>query len=387
MRVRTWTFSVVTAWLVSPAAAEPVGTTFIYQGQLEEAGVPLSGAVDLTFELFDAEVGGNPVGSPLMLDDVPVLKGLFSVELDFGTAALTGQARWVQIEVRSPHDPADTEPFTPLDPRQPLTAAPYALFSLAPWRQSGTHVSYSGGNVGVGTETPLSPVHIVDAQPQLTLQDGDSSSAEQTGYMALRDSSGVDQGRIGFTSSNASLYVTNFAGDVRLASGGIPRLTSTRFGDVGVGTTEPDTRFHVRGGNDASPAGGGYIQAGATFGPNVVIDENEIMARNDGETSTLHINNDGGDVIFGGGIQVNGESALDLGYEIVTETSDQNDFSTANCPAGKRVIGGGCRCTGTFDPVLFSIPTDDGTGWRCNFDTGIVGAEDVTAYAICINIP
>ena len=85
-------------------AGTPVGTTITYQGQLKETGVPLNGNVDLQFELFDAEVDGNPIVSPLLLEDVPVVKGLFSVELDFGAAAFTGDARWAQIEVQVPQE-------------------------------------------------------------------------------------------------------------------------------------------------------------------------------------------------------------------------------------------------------------------------------------------
>ena len=52
-------------------AGTPVGTTMTYQGQLKEAGVPLNGTVDLQFELFDADVDGIPIGSPLLIEDVP----------------------------------------------------------------------------------------------------------------------------------------------------------------------------------------------------------------------------------------------------------------------------------------------------------------------------
>ena len=84
-------------------AGTPVGTTITYQGQLKESGAPLNGNVDLLFELFDAEVDGNPIGSFLFVQDVPVVMGLLSVNLDFGAAVFTGNARWMQVQVRSPH--------------------------------------------------------------------------------------------------------------------------------------------------------------------------------------------------------------------------------------------------------------------------------------------
>ncbi len=365
-------------------AGEPVGTAFTYQGQLKEAGVPLNGNVDLLFELFDADVDGNPVGSPLLLEDVAVVKGLFSAELDFGEVVFTGEARWAQIDVRNPHDPSNTEPFTPLSPRVPLTAAPYALYSLAPWRQNGTDLAYTEGSVGVGTAAPLNPVHVLHDQPVLALQDGDGTDAEQTGYVALRDSSGFDQGRIGFTSSfDSDLTVENFDGDVHLAPLGFTRLAATIAG-VGVGTSSPDVRLHVNGGTDASLAGGGYIQAGDSAGANVVIDENEIMARNNGEASNLVLNNNGGDVTFGGGIQVNGESSLDLGYEIVTVEEEDSAEAFAACPEGKRVIGGGCFSPSSIDEVNDSFPSSN--GWTCRINQGVIGSGTTVAYAICARI-
>jgi hypothetical protein len=54
--------------------------------------------------------------------------------------------------------------------------------------------------------------------------------------------------------------------------------------------------FHATGGNDASPTAGGIAAFGSLNGGNIVIDGNEIMARNNGATSTLFLNHEGGDV-------------------------------------------------------------------------------------------
>jgi hypothetical protein len=66
--------------------------------------------------------------------------------------------------------------------------------------------------------------------------------------------------------------------------------------NVGIGTTSPDFKLHVVGGSDAEPGSGGFIVTGLRNSTNVVIDNNEIMARNNGATATLAINAAGGNV-------------------------------------------------------------------------------------------
>jgi hypothetical protein len=83
--------------------------------------------------------------------------------------------------------------------------------------------------------------------------------------------------------------------------------------NVGIGITNPALRLHIQGGSDATPSGGGYIQTGAITGNNVAIDENEIMARNNGAISLLLLNNDGGDVKIG-----NSDSNVGVGRIAVT---------------------------------------------------------------------
>ena len=51
--------------------------------------------------------------------------------------------------------------------------------------------------------------------------------------------------------------------------------------------------------SDVSLSGGGVIQVGASNAKNIAIDQNEIMARNNGGTSPLYLNLNGGDVRMG----------------------------------------------------------------------------------------
>jgi hypothetical protein len=108
-------------------AQTPVDSTITYQGELRTGGSPVSGAVDVAFRLFDAEVGGAQVGPTLELLAIELTDGRFVADLDFGPGTFDDQARWLEIDVRHP---AGVGSFVPLDPRQPVTAAPVALFAL-----------------------------------------------------------------------------------------------------------------------------------------------------------------------------------------------------------------------------------------------------------------
>jgi hypothetical protein len=113
-----------------------LGTAFTYQGQLKNAGGPVNGACDFQFALFDAPTGVNQIGATQPVNGVIVSNGLFTVALDFGASAFTGQARWLEIAVRCP---AGSGIYTTLTPRQALTAAPYALYAQnIPLAGSGT---------------------------------------------------------------------------------------------------------------------------------------------------------------------------------------------------------------------------------------------------------
>jgi hypothetical protein len=77
-----------------------------------------------------------------------------------------------------------------------------------------------------------------------------------------------------------------------------------------------DGKVQFVNGSDASLSSDGYIELGSTSSTNVIIDNNEIMARNNGATSKLYLQNDGGDVSMcysGGGVMI-GSSYVPTGY-------------------------------------------------------------------------
>jgi hypothetical protein len=140
----------------STEAATALGTSFTYQGRLTDAGSPANGSYDLRFILYDADTAGASVGTTQTKDDVVVVNGLFTTELDFGAAAWTGDARWVEIAVR-PGSSSGT--FTVLSPRQPISPTPYALFAKAaggiavPFATSGSLAGAPASTTGLFTVT------------------------------------------------------------------------------------------------------------------------------------------------------------------------------------------------------------------------------------------
>lgn len=102
--------------------AAPLGTEFTYQGVLSDGGAPASGDFDFRFLLYDAEVGGSQAGSIIYVEDLTVTDGRMTTQLDFG-GVFDGTALWLEVGVR---DGVSIGAYTVLQPRQELTAAPFA---------------------------------------------------------------------------------------------------------------------------------------------------------------------------------------------------------------------------------------------------------------------
>jgi hypothetical protein len=129
----------------------PLSTGFSYQGRLAFQGAPVDGPVAMTFKLFDSAVGGQQIGSTLANEAVPVVDGLFTIDLDFG-AVFNENRRWLEITVSG----------AVLSPRQPAMPAPVAHMALRPWQTAGTATFFTGGNVGIGTAAPAARLHVAE---------------------------------------------------------------------------------------------------------------------------------------------------------------------------------------------------------------------------------
>lgn len=197
------------------SAAHAVGTAFTYQGQLSVSGAPADGPYDFEFRLFDAVSGGTQIGGVVLTaDDVGVADGVFTVELDFGLSPFDGGDLWLELRVR---DGADPGVHTLLEPRQRLTAVPYAV-----------HADY----VAAGT---VGSVEINPAEVQRRVVGGCGDNQRVTGI--------AEDGSVTCAANSAD--ISGVAAGTGLTGGGT----------IGAVTLDADTAFLQRRVSGGCPAG------------------------------------------------------------------------------------------------------------------------------------
>lgn len=178
------------AWasLVAAAHAVPLSTAITYQGRLESGGIPVDGAADLRFELFDAPLLGNLVAGPLDRLTHPVSAGLLTVaNLDFGMSPFDGAALYLQVSARVPPGGGAWEALTP---RQRIAPAPYAIHSMHPWITDGNDIYFDGTFVGIGTSDPNYRLHVQSTTPRAIFGICTNLTGNTTGVYGQSNSTG-----------------------------------------------------------------------------------------------------------------------------------------------------------------------------------------------------
>jgi len=214
----------------SESCGTALGTEFTYQGQLRASGMPAVSTADFAFALFDEEVDGMQVGPTLSADDVGLVNGLFSIPLNFGPDAFNGQARWIEVSVRSP---AGAGGFTTLTPRQPINAVPYAL-------QTRGIVTNANGNVGIGTANPRSLLDLRHQSIEAGIQVFGNADHRHSFLTLGQDPAHYFKMKYDGDSDTLDLIANNGGGEEP------PWLRVQRAtGKVGIGTIDPNGGLHV----------------------------------------------------------------------------------------------------------------------------------------------
>ncbi|MGQ0626922.1 MAG: hypothetical protein ACT4PL_02340 [Phycisphaerales bacterium] len=266
------------------AHAQTPSTAFTYQGDLKNGGTSANGLFDLRFRLFDAASAGTQVGATICLENVQVTNGLFTATLDFGQQFANAAGRHLQIDARADTGLAcsNTTGFVTLAPRQALTGAPRAIsanlaYALsAPDGAPASAVAVdNAGNVGIGTNTPGSPLHIFGNRPELRLQDDDIATSfaqiddQSAGQMRINK---VSSATISFIDINPQIVngssdvavrffrETNTTGirraifhsgnnsantSAQIGVGGTSSYFQLDGGNLGIGTASPAVKLHL----------------------------------------------------------------------------------------------------------------------------------------------
>ncbi|MBI5370913.1 MAG: hypothetical protein HZA79_02675 [Sphingobacteriales bacterium] len=153
------------------------------------------------------------------------------------------------------------------------------------------------GDVGIGVTLPASRLHVKGvmriesasntAGASLNLYGGTSELSFIQFYKNL--SSPAAMGYLGFSGN----------GDYSIWSRG--SFAYLNNDGLGINNSTPLTRLHISSGQDAGLAGttNGFVMLGTEAGSNIIIDNNEIMARSNGAAAPLTLQNDGGSVRIG----------------------------------------------------------------------------------------
>jgi hypothetical protein len=327
-------------------------SAFTYQGQLKQDGLPFEGLITADFTLFNAQGGGRQIGPTLRHFDVPVTNGLFTVSLDFGRDAFDGNPRWLEIVTRDGALPVV------LSPRQLLTSTPYATHSCtAQTAETAQAVDWSGiANIPADVTHP----HSLDAS------DGTPVEA------VFVDTEG--KVGIGTTSPAYRLHVKS-AGQL---SAFMAETTTNDYARIAVKTR--DNEFFLQAENAVGNWFGVFQNGGTTPGWKWIIEKNtgEVGIGTTAPAAKLDVRGDvrlgaSGDLFAPGGIEnlrvVRGRVAG------TGATSGGAGFESFRLDIGKYQI--------RFNPVFAEIPTFTATAIDVSEPRIItIVAESTTAMEI-----
>lgn len=114
----------------------------------------------------------------------------------------------------------------------------------------------SSGNVGIGTSSPSSPLHVKATNNIImSLQSSDATTGNL--YFNFRNDNGDEKGWIGYGSSTTDDFgiFNNESRNLSLGTSGTSRLVIDSSGKVGIGTSAPQDLLHIKNSSAGSNAG------------------------------------------------------------------------------------------------------------------------------------
>ena len=172
------------------------------------------------------------------------------------------------------------------------------------------------GNVGIGTSSPSSLLHIFSSAPKLIIQDGGTHGTNSAPRLEFKDSSSI-QGFVEFADDGTMRIDQLKANPLTFLTNNVERMRIDSSGNVGIGTSSTQGRLLIKtntSGSTANPSliTSGHISfsnaSGATALPT-------IMGRSD---------NNGGLQLMGA--TSNAPSVADLFFDI--RENDNTDYAT-----------------------------------------------------------
>ena len=190
------------------------------------------------------------------------------------------------------------------NPRDPASAKPG--FNVSDGNDnSRLFIDRKNGNVGMGTTSPNEKLHVDGRITSGKLTIGPWLYAADFAFIGTHILDQKEPGNYALlqrtAGNNTGRTFLNSPVDIRFRINNVDHMILSKDGRIGIGTISPHEKLHIVGGTDVKLNGGGYLVLGPTTQQNVALDNNEIMARNNGQKSPLHLQADGGGLIVQGG--------------------------------------------------------------------------------------
>jgi hypothetical protein len=153
------------------------------------------------------------------------------------------------------------------------------------WESNGSNIyNLNTANVGIGTNNPTSTLSINAIDPTINLMNNGTSR----GFLMLSD----ENMYMGTNNGNTN-------GNINFGTRGNIRMSLSPEGRFGIGIQDPVSKFQIASGSEASLNSHGYMMLGNENSTNLLIDNNEILARSNGAASNLYLQDAGGNVYIG----------------------------------------------------------------------------------------